>query len=58
MNETMLSSYYKEYVVANLLSRAMSLIEERCKNMYIVELFTIYYDSLTELNARGKNAEV
>ena len=58
MNETMLSSYYKEYVVANLLSRAMSLIEERCKNMCIVELFTIYYDSLTELNARGKNAEI
>ena len=36
----------------------MILIEKRCKNMCIADLFTAHCDSLTELNARGKNAEI
>ena len=32
--------------------------EKRCKNVNIVDLFTDHYDSLTELNAQGMNAEV
>ena len=47
------------YFVTNLLSRAMILIEKRCKNMYIADLFTAHCDdSLTELNAQGMNVEV
>ena len=45
-------------MVTNLLSQATSLIDERCKNMCIADLFTAHCDSLTELNARGKNVDV
>ena len=44
--------------VINLLSRAMILIEKRCKNMYIADLFTGHCDSLTELSAQGMALEV
>ena len=36
----------------------MIFIENRCKNMYIADLFTAHCDSRTELNAQGMNAEV
>ena len=45
-------------MVTNLLSQATILIDERCKNMCIADLFTAHCDSLTELNARGKNVKV
>ena len=56
LNEDKLLS--DNYFVTNLLSRTMILIEKRCKNMDIADLFTTHCDSLTELNAQGMNAEV
>ena len=49
---------WDNYFVKNLLSQVMILTEEGWKEMNISNLFTASYDSLTDLSARGENAEV
>ena len=48
----------KKCVVTNLHPRATMLIDERCKNMCIIDMFTAHSDTLIELNVQGKNVEV
>lgn len=51
MNEMKLSSYLKEGVVTNMLSRVIILIEKKWKNMYIANLIIVRCDGLTFFSA-------
>jgi len=47
----------EKYVVTNLLSWVMILIEKRCKNMYIADLNTAHSNNITFLCGQGENTD-